>query len=190
MRVISGKARGHKLKRVPGKSTRPITDRVKENLFNILGGWVIETEWLDLFAGTGQVGIEALSRGAHHAIFVDSSRFAIRTIRLNLDHTCLTDQAIVIQGDAFSYLSDSVKDPVDVIYVAPPQYMDMWKQVLTMVDEQHKSLLKTEGLVIVQIDPVEFLELDLKNFQLGDQRKYGRTMLCFYEKKSTYSTSS
>ncbi len=71
MRVISGKARGHRLKRVPGDSTRPITDRVKENLFNILGDWVIGTNWLDLFAGTGQVGIEAISRGAKHAIFVD-----------------------------------------------------------------------------------------------------------------------
>ena len=182
MRVISGKARGHRLKRVPGDSTRPITDRVKENLFNILGDWVIGTNWLDLFAGTGQVGIEAISRGAKHAIFVDSTRQAIQTIRGNLAHTNFTSSATVVQRDVFIYLEHTGRMAFDVIYVAPPQYREMWTQVLEMIDTKLASALNPDGLVIVQIDPAEYVELTLTNFTLIDQRKYGRTMLCFYER--------
>jgi 16S rRNA (guanine966-N2)-methyltransferase len=190
MRVIGGMARGHKLKMVPGDTTRPITDRVKENLFNILGDWVINTRWLDLFAGTGQVGIEALSRNAEHAVFVDTERNAVRTIRANLDHTRLAQYATVIQRDAFSYLRSSRSGQIDVIYVAPPQYKGLWKEVVLSVDTQTDSKLKTEGLLIAQINPVEFEVLELEKLQLSDQRKYGRTMLCFYEIKSNYSTST
>jgi 16S rRNA (guanine966-N2)-methyltransferase len=189
MRVIGGKARGHKLKMVPGDKTRPVTDRVKENLFNILGTWTIGTRWLDLFAGTGQVGIEALSRNAEYAIFVDSERNAVRTIKANLDHTRLTKYATVIQRDAFSYLKTPRSRAVDVIYVAPPQYKGLWSDALMTVDNQ-PSLVSAEGLVIIQIDPAEFEDYELKNFQLTDRRKYGRTMLCFYEIRSSYSTST
>jgi 16S rRNA (guanine(966)-N(2))-methyltransferase RsmD len=182
MRVISGKAKGHKLKMVPGDSTRPITDRVKENLFNILGDWVIGTIWIDLFAGTGQVGIEAISRGAEHTIFVDSARQAVQTIRNNLAHTNFTNSATVVQGDAFSYLERAGDMAVDVIYVAPPQYQELWTQVLDVIDTKLVSALKPQGLVIVQIDPAEYIELALTHFSLNDQRPYGRTMLCFYER--------
>lgn len=185
MRVIGGKVKGHRLKMVPGDTTRPITDRVKENLFNILGDWVIGTRWLDLFAGTGQVGIEALSRGAEHVVFVDSVKAAVRTIKANLDHTRLANYSTVIHRDAFIYLRNVPRNPLDVIYVAPPQYRGLWKDTLRVVDKQRGSLLSEEGLVIVQIDPVEKLEPELQNLQLSDQRKYGSTMLCFYEAIST-----
>ena len=118
MRVISGKARGRKLKRVPGVSTRPIMDRVKENLFNILGDFVPGSCWLDLFAGTGQVGIEALSRQAAEVIFVDNVYAAIRTIKDNLRHTKLTEGAKVLKMDAFRYLEAPTRAPFDLIYVA------------------------------------------------------------------------
>ncbi|HNS38872.1 MAG TPA: RsmD family RNA methyltransferase, partial [Promineifilum sp.] len=91
-RVISGKAKGRRLKLVPGDTTRPIMDRVKESLFNILGD-IQGTRWLDLYAGTGQVGIEALSRGAAAVVFIDKARAAIQTIRDNLNHTQLMDGA-------------------------------------------------------------------------------------------------
>ena len=91
MRVISGRAKGSRLKKVPGDTTRPIMDRVKESLFNILGNDVRDARWLDLFAGTGQVGIEALSRGASEVVFVDKVRPAILTIQDNLKHTRLQD---------------------------------------------------------------------------------------------------
>ena len=190
MRVISGKAKGHKLKRVPGDSTRPVTDRVKENLFNILGDWVIGTSWLDLFAGTGQVGIEALSRGAEHAVFVDSSRAAIRTIKANLEHTQLSPYASVLHRDAFTILNGGISTPYDVVYVAPPQYKGIWTEALNIVDRLCRTILKSEGLAIVQIDPAEYVELELHNLRIGDRRKYGKTLPCFYETVENYSTSN
>jgi 16S rRNA (guanine(966)-N(2))-methyltransferase RsmD len=182
VRVISGRAKGHKLKMVPGDKTRPITDRVKENLFNILGDWVIGTKWLDLFAGTGQVGIEALSRGADYAIFVDNSRPAIKTIRTNLSHTQLSANAKVIYLDAFTYLTrDKRHRPFDAIYVAPPQYQGKWAKILYQLDRIAEPILSDEGLIIIQIDPKEFEELHLENIYLSDQRRYGNTFLGFFE---------
>ena len=181
MRVISGSARGKRLKKVPGDSTRPIMDRVKENLFNILGTSVIDSRWLDLFAGTGQVGIEALSRGAAQVVFTDTIRAAIRTIHENLEATRLVERAIVVQTDAFGYLRSYQREPFDLIYVAPPQYKGMWLEALRIIDEQPERLLTAVGLVIVQIDPKEYQEVPLARLELTDQRRYGNTMLCFYE---------
>jgi len=180
MRVISGRAKGRKLKRVPGDTTRPIMDRVKENLFNILGAWVAETRWLDLFAGTGQVGIEALSRGATAVVFVDKVRSAMRTIQENLQHTRLTEGAKIVQADAFDYLRRRV-EPFDVIYVAPPQYLGLWRTVMLTLDERPSTFLTRDGIVIVQINPKEYEELALKNLVLYQSRRYGNTQLCFYE---------
>lgn len=181
MRVISGKARGRKLKRVPGDSTRPIMDRVKENLFNILADFVPGSRWVDLFAGTGQVGIEALSRQADEVIFVDNVYAAIKTIKDNLRHTELAAGAKVLKIDAFRYLESPAGAPVDLIYVAPPQYKNMWQKVLFILDQRPSYFLNEHGLVVVQIDPKEFEELDLANLALYDQRRYGSTLLCFYE---------
>jgi 16S rRNA (guanine966-N2)-methyltransferase len=181
MRVISGKARGRKLKRVPGDTTRPIMDRVKENLFNILGSFVPGSRWLDLFAGTGQVGIEALSRGAAHVVFVDKVTPAVRTTRSNLQHTGLEQDATVIQRDSFRYLEDPQGAPFDLIYVAPPQYMGMWLQVLKRIDQEPQRYLEAQGLVVVQIDPKEDEDVDLNSLVLIDRRRYGSTLLLFYE---------
>jgi 16S rRNA (guanine(966)-N(2))-methyltransferase RsmD len=181
MRVIGGRARGHKLRQVPGDTTRPITDRVKENLFNILGDWVVGTRWLDLFAGTGQVGIEALSRGAESAVFLDNARQAVRTVGANLAHTKLEDRAQVHHQDAFDYLAAFEQERFDVIYIAPPQYKELWVRALQSVDATAGRLLTEEGLAVVQIDPREYREVNLVNLELRDKRKYGNTMLCFYE---------
>lgn len=180
MRVISGRAKGRKLKKVPGDSTRPIMDRVKENLFNILGDSVVGTRWLDLFAGTGQVGIEALSRGAAEVVFVDNNRLAIQTIRENLQHTSLTAGAHVLQIDAFKYLQTTAGQPFDIIYVAPPQYHGLWLKVMAIVADRPLAYLTPEGLIIVQIDPKEHQELDLTGLELVDERRYGNTRLNFY----------
>ena len=180
-RVISGKAKGRRLKLVPGETTRPIMDRVKENLFNILGD-VSGTRWLDLFAGTGQVGIEALSRGAAEVVFVDKARAAVQTVRDNLAHTQLMDGAKVVQGDALAFLRDVSERPFEVIYIAPPQYMEMWIAALHALDKSIEQYLVEEGLAIAQIDPREFRELPLENLSLIDKRKYGNTLLCFYQR--------
>ena len=181
MRVISGKARGRKLKRVPGVSTRPIMDRVKENLFNILGDFVPGSRWVDLFAGTGQVGIEALSRRAAEVIFVDNVYAAVRTIKDNLRHTQLADDAKVLKMDAYRYLDSPAGAPVDLIYVAPPQYKGMWQKVMLILDQRPSKYLNEDGLIVVQIDPKEYQELELANLIVSDQRRYGSTLLCFYE---------
>lgn len=181
MRVVGGQARGHKLKQVPGDTTRPITDRVKENLFNILGDWVIGTYWLDLFAGTGQVGIEALSRGANGAVFVDNARQAVLTVNANLAHTKLDGRAEVYHQDAFDFLVGDRVGRYDVIYLAPPQYKELWIKALQSVDAHAGRLLTADGVVIVQIDPREYRELTLQELIESDQRKYGNTLLGFYE---------
>lgn len=181
MRVITGKAKGRKLRMVPGESTRPILDRIKENLFNIIGAAVQDSRWLDLFAGTGSVGIEALSRGAAFCLFLDRDRAAIRTVEENLAITRLADLAEIRRIDAFAFLKGQPDpDRFEYIYIAPPQYKDLWRKALELIDRQPEWLYP-DAVVIVQIDPKEYEELQLLNLELYDQRTYGKTMLCFYE---------
>lgn len=184
MRVIAGFAKGKRLKMVPGDTTRPITDRTKEALFNILGNWIVDARVLDLFGGTGAVGIEALSRQAAHVTFLDASRAATRTIGENLRITALAAAATVKRKNAFSFLQNPPPDlePFDLIYVAPPQYQEMWSRVVTIIDEQPDTWLRPDGAVIAQIHPTEYQSLSLRRLHLYDQRKYGSTMLCFYER--------
>jgi 16S rRNA (guanine966-N2)-methyltransferase len=182
LRVISGSAKGRRLKDVPGDSTRPITDMVKEALFNIIGPDIEHTRMWDLFAGTGAVSIEALSRGADFARLTDKNHNAIRTIQDNLLTTRLNDCARVIQGDVFSLLRQYPDDQFDYIYVAPPQYKEMWVEAIQMVDER-PLWLSDDGWMIVQIHPREYKPLDLINFELFDERKYSNTLLLFYQRK-------
>jgi 16S rRNA (guanine(966)-N(2))-methyltransferase RsmD len=181
LRVISGSARGMKLRDVPGDSTRPITDMVKEALFNIIGPDIDGSSIWDLFSGTGAVAIEALSRGASYAKISDNNRNAIQTIQSNLIHTRLAEKAKVIKGDAFNLLRVVPDREFDYIYIAPPQYKDMWKEALTILDE-HPEWLLDDGWVIVQIHPREFAKLELSNLEKFDERKYSNTLLVFYQK--------
>ncbi|KAB2904508.1 MAG: 16S rRNA (guanine(966)-N(2))-methyltransferase RsmD [Anaerolineae bacterium] len=179
-RVIAGRAKGKRLKRVPGDSTRPIMDRAKEALFSILGTAIIDIRLLDLFAGTGAVGIEALSRGADWVTFLDVNRAAVATIHENLRTTKLAEQAEVLRQDAFEFLQRDDIDPYGLVYIAPPQYKKMWSKALLMLDEK-PTLLEPDALVIVQIDPLEKENLDLKHLHVYDERVYGNTLLWFYE---------
>ncbi len=183
MRVIAGKAKGRKLHAVPGPGTRPMTDRAKSALFSILGDDVVGARFLDLFAGTGQVGIEALSRGAAYAVFVEMNHAALRVIHSNLALTGLATLGEVVRADVFHYLSTSPR-PFDYIYVAPPQYRGLWSQTLRVLDAL-PAWLKEDGWVIAQINPVEYEPLSLANLVLFDRRKYGSVMLCFYRRRST-----
>lgn len=180
LRVIAGKARGRKLRSVPGDSTRPITDRTKESLFNILGGDVQGSSWLDLFAGTGSVGIEALSRGAAFVRFVDLQRQAIDTVRTNLEHTGLMSGSEILRMDAFTLVERAPDRQFDYVYIAPPQYKELWEKAILLLDDQ-PSWLSADAWVIVQLHPVEYKKLELKHLDEFDQRKYGSTLLVFYE---------
>ncbi len=182
LRVIAGSAKGRKLKSVPGDTTRPVMDRVKESLFNILAGDVIDSNWWDLFAGTGAIGIEALSRGAAFVKFTDMNRAPIETIHENVEHCKFSEQADIRRGDAFTMLAGRPDKQFEYIYIAPPQYKGMWAEALKLVDD-NTGWLTEDGTVIVQIDPREFDEVELNNLVEGEQRKYGSTLLVFYDRK-------
>lgn len=184
-RVIGGTAKGRKLQLVPGQSTRPIKDLVKESLFNIIGNDIIDARVLDLFGGTGAVGIEALSRGAKQAVFCDLDRLAVKTITENLEHTKLKVRAVVRRVDSLEVIrAQPPQDPYHYIYVAPPQYKGIWLDVLKILD-QNAGWLTDETTIIVQIDPDEYTEMLFDHIQLDDQRKYGNTLLLFYGRNDT-----
>lgn len=180
IRVIAGTAKGRRLKLVPGDSTRPIMDRVKESLFNIIGRAILDSEFLDLFAGTGSVGIEALSRGAQHALLTDLDARAVKTIQENLALTGFTTKATVRKQDAFALLRARPDHAYDFIYVAPPQYKGMWSAALNALDA-NPGWLAPDGQAIAQIDPTEYEQpLALAHLALSDERRYGNTLLLFY----------
>jgi 16S rRNA (guanine(966)-N(2))-methyltransferase RsmD len=180
IRVIAGSAKGRRLKLVPGDTTRPVMDKVKEALFSIIGRHIVDASFLDLFAGTGSVGIEALSRGAERAVFVELERLACRTIEENLELTGLKDQAVLRRMDVLSLVKGAPpQPPFDYIYIAPPQYKDLWVKTLSAIDN-NPAWLGEETTVIVQIDPVERTDVPLKHLELTDERTYGKTLLLFY----------
>jgi 16S rRNA (guanine966-N2)-methyltransferase len=184
VRVISGTAKGHPLASVPGDSTRPITDRVKSALFSILdSAAAIEgCRYLDLFGGTGAVGIEALSRGAASAVFCERDRAALRTLHNNLASIGLAERGVVVAGDAFAYLQRHDQPRFDVIYIAPPQYQQLWLRALLAVDAR-PDLLTDNGQAIVQLFPKEWREPALQNLTLLDRRQYGSTALFFFRRR-------
>ena len=184
LRVISGTARGRKLKSVPGDTTRPITDRVKEALFNILAGDVVDSTWWDLFAGTGAVGIEALSRGASLVRFSDLNRAPIETVKWNLEHCGFSARAEIRRGDAFAMLAAAPDKQFEFVYIAPPQFKGLWSRALLALDENPTWLTET-GWAIVQIAPKEYEIPELVTLEELDQRKYGSTLLIFFGRKET-----
>jgi len=178
-RIISGTAKGLILQDVPGDITRPITDRVKEALFNILGADIEGAAILDLFGGTGSVGIEALSRGAEFARFIDLNRAAVNVIKANLQRSKLADKAEVVQSDAFEHLNRTPDRQFEYVYIAPPQYKEMWSKTLERLD-QALGWLTPDAWVIVQIAPFEYKAVTTNHLKEFDQRKYGSTLLVFY----------
>ncbi len=165
---------------VPGEGTRPVSDRVKVSLFDILGADLAGAWFLDLFAGTGGVAIEALSRGAAGGLLVDKDPRAIATIRANLLTTGLDARAEVIRADAFVLLERTPHRAFDYAYIAPPQYHDLWARTLTALDSR-TAWLNRDAWVIVQVHPKELHEIPLARLRECDRRKYGSTLLVFYE---------
>ncbi len=187
IRVIAGTAKGRRLKLVPGDVTRPIMDRVKESLFNIIGRAILDAAILDLFAGTGSVGIEALSRGARYALLTDTDARAIQTIKDNLRLTGFSDRASVRKIDAFALLKQTPDRAYDFIYIAPPQYKGLWAAALQTVEE-NLGWLHPDGAVIAQIDPAEYSPPTLNFLTCEDERRYGSTLLLFFRRKREEQT--
>ena len=181
LRVIAGSARGARLKAVPGDVTRPVMDRVKEALFNIIGSDIRGVNFLDLFAGTGSVGIEALSRGAAFAHFNDLDQRAVKTIHQNLAHTGFKPKAQVTRRSALDLIARGPARHYHFLYVAPPQYRGIWLQTLEAIDS-NSGWQRADSRVIVQIDPSEFdANHRFDRLEEIDQREYGRTLLVFYQ---------
>ncbi len=180
MRVIAGTAGGRKLSAVAGDTTRPITDRAKEALFSILAPEIVDATVLDLFAGTGSVGIEALSRGAASCTFVENDANALDTIRRNLDHTDLAGRARTVRADVFRFLSGAMNRH-GIVYVAPPQYKGTWRRVLEHLDAR-PDWVAEGGVVIAQIHPREEESWPLAHLVVADRRRYGSVLLLFYRR--------
>ena len=183
MRVISGTARGRTLQAVPGDTTRPILDRVKTALFDILRPSIAGTRVYDMFAGAGSLGIEALSQGAEHCVFVDIVPAAAKTIKANLALTKLEDRATVRQTDTFLFL-EKTDQVFDLVFVAPPQYQGLWSQAMMRLAGKPNSV-KVGGTIVVQIDPRERENIEFSEFRLIDERKYGNTLLLFFQRSET-----
>lgn len=183
MRIIGGTARGRKLATFTGREIRPTPDRVREALFSILyscKGTLTGGKILDLFAGSGALGIEALSRGARHAWFVDSSRDAVNTIRDNLERCGFSDRATVIMRDFQEALTTFAgTGPFDVIFADPPYNQDYAAKLLEGIDRQR--LLDPRGLVCLETAASDPAPPRIGTLRHLDQRRYGLTMLHFYQ---------
>lgn len=180
LRVIAGTAKGHKLKTVEGMSTRPTTDRVKESLFNILAPYLERTSVLDLFAGTGSLGIEALSRGAASAVFADKSRDSISVIRANLEHTKLLEKSKILQEDFLTAL-DSLfagNAKFDIIMLDPPYNKNFIQDTLKNLTKN--DIIKDGSIIAAEHDAREELPERVGRLFRKMTRRYGDTALTFY----------
>ena len=179
MRVISGSARGRRLKELQGMETRPTTDRVKEALFSIIQFELPGREVLDLFAGTGQLGIEALSRGAERCTFVDQRRDAVALIRDNLKLTGLQKQAEVVQGESISYLMDCHKK-FHVIFLDPPYGSGLLEKAVETVEAF--DILREHGIMICESPLEQALPEVSQPYERGRDYRYGKIKLTLYRK--------
>ena len=180
MRVITGSARGVVLKTPEGLTTRPTADRVKEALFSIIQFDVPNARILDLFGGTGQLGIEALSRGAKSAVFVDSGEPACKLIRENLKRTRLLDLSQVVRGDYLQFLS-CCREKFDIIFLDPPYAEVFLENSLKKISEI--DILQSGGIIVCERPLGKDLAIEIPGFTRSKDYKYGNTLLALYRKE-------
>ena len=179
MRVITGKARGVQLKTPDGMLPRPTADRVKEALFSIINFDIPEANVLDLFGGTGQLGIEALSRGAKRCVFVDAREDACQLIRENLKRTKLSQEGTVVRGDYMDYLNRS-REKFSIIFLDPPYaetYLENAIKRITEID-----ILQTDGIIVAERPVGKELPWEYEGYLRSKDYKYGKTLLTIYRK--------
>lgn len=179
MRVITGKARGVQLKTPDGMLTRPTADKVKEALFSIIQFEIPGASVLDLFGGTGQLGIEALSRGAASAVFVDAREDACKLIRENLKRTRLESQAQVVRSDYLNYL-DRCREGFDIIFLDPPYAEVFLENALNRITEI--DILHSGGIIVAERPLGKELPWEIAGYDRSRDYKYGKTLLTIYRK--------
>ena len=182
MRVITGKARGIQLKTPEGMQTRPTADRVKEALFSIIHFDVPGARVLDLFGGTGQLGIEALSRGAESAVFVDAREESCRLIRENLKRTKLEKDAKVIRSDYLDYLN-RCREQYNIILLDPPYAEVFLENALKRITEI--DILQSDGIIVAERPLGKELPWEFEGFSRSKDYKYGKVLLPIYRKASS-----
>jgi len=182
MRVIAGKARGTKLLAPKHEGIRPTSDYIKENLFNIIQNDVMGCSFLDIFCGSGAVGIEALSRGAASATFIDNDKLSIALACQNLDKTKLKDEAVMLEGYALNALQKLSKQQFDIIFLDPPYFEGLVTETLQTILEM--DILADMGYIIVEISkelPKQVLD-DAIDLEIFKEKIYGSTKLIFLRK--------
>ncbi len=183
MRVISGRARGHTLQALEGLSTRPTTDRIKETIFNIISFDIRDARFLDLFSGTGAIGIEALSREAAHAVFVDNNAEAVAVIQKNLQSTRLNDKATILKTDFLNALVTlgRQKQPFDIIFMDPPYGQDdVIERALSGIASH--NLLAEGGFVMIEqaaIQPLPYAQ----GFSIFKTKQFKTTTILFLQQQ-------
>ncbi|MEW6327092.1 MAG: 16S rRNA (guanine(966)-N(2))-methyltransferase RsmD [Thermodesulfobacteriota bacterium] len=183
MRIIAGTAKGRNLSPIKGKGIRPTSDKIRQAIFNILNLDWDGTRVLDLFAGTGALGIEALSRGASEAVFVDHHPYAIETIKKNLLLCGFSEKGRVFQKNPLHGLGFLEKPGLlfDVIFMDPPYGQGMARKMLELL--ARRNLMKPDGVVVVECDRAEQLSSPAGFQAQGEKRVYGRTTVYFFEKE-------
>ena len=183
MRVISGSAKGVRLESLEGDNTRPTLDRVKEALFNIIQNEVIDAKVLDLFAGSGALGIESISRGAKQAVFCDKSYKAIQIINRNIQKSKVLEKSVIIQKDFLKSLQKLKEEKFDIIFLDPPYKENL--SVLAVEKIIELDVLQEEGIIIIETDDEkrELEQLENTKVNVYDLRKYGRVKLLFLNRK-------
>ncbi|QJD83442.1 16S rRNA (guanine(966)-N(2))-methyltransferase RsmD [Cohnella herbarum] len=180
MRVISGQAKGHPLKAVPGSNTRPTTDKVKESLFSMIGPYFDEENVLDLFAGTGGLGIEALSRGAANAVFIDASSQSVEVVKRNLASTKLADRAEVYRNDARRALKllERAGKSFDLIFLDPPYAVKDCDALL--IDMASRGLVADGAIAVVEHHPDVVYPENIEGYERTRYATYGEIALSIY----------
>ncbi|MBQ3409498.1 MAG: 16S rRNA (guanine(966)-N(2))-methyltransferase RsmD [Clostridia bacterium] len=174
-------ARGTKLSSIDSNNTRPTLDRVKESLFNIINDRIDDSVVLDLFAGSGAIGIEFLSRGCKKAYMCDKSKEALKFINENINKTKLQENAVVANKDYTDFLKDlyKINEKFDIVFLDPPYELNIAVKAVSLILEY--KLLKSDGIIIIETDQKEreIKELEEMNVEIYDTRKYGRANLIF-----------
>ena len=180
MRIISGKARGTKLYSLEGNNTRPTLDRVKESIFNILQNEILDSVFLDLFSGSGAIGLEAASRGAKKVIMCEKSRDAEEIIKKNISKTHLENRVKLYVEDYEKFLLNELDEKIDIIYIDPPYKTNYAAKGIEILVK--KQLLKPESLIIIETDIEKEVisELEkIKEIEVKNIKKYGRAVCIF-----------
>lgn len=180
LRVISGKARGLKLNTPKNDDVRPTTDRVKESLFNIINPYIMDGDILDLFAGTGSLGIECLSRGANKCVFVDLNRSSIEIVKSNIKKARVESNSEVLNVD-FKAAIERVKNnsyKFDIIFMDPPYYKNMFFEALEKIEKS--NILKEDGIIVVEHDTKQEFPENIGKLINYRSKKYGNTTITFY----------